>query len=129
MVPAADVLTGAVPAGSDIVVVGGGLVGAETADYAAQQGASVTILEMGPTVAGDGEPVPNQFLLRNLRQRRVRVYTEAVCTEIEELGVRFTQGGRGTPDRTCQSGDFGRWYAARDRAGAGLRTPWLGRFP
>lgn len=94
VVPAADVLTGAVPAGSDIVVVGGGLVGAETADYAAQQGASVTILEMGPTVAGDGEPVPNQFLLRNLRQRRVRVYTEAVCTEIEELGVRFTQGGR-----------------------------------
>ena len=43
--PAAEVLTGKVAAGQNVVVVGGGLVGCETALWLAQQGKSVTIVE------------------------------------------------------------------------------------
>ena len=43
--PAADVLTGKATAGENVVVVGGGLVGCETALWLAQQGKRVTIVE------------------------------------------------------------------------------------
>lgn len=48
-----DVLGGRVRPAGNVVVVGGGLVGMETAEYLAQRGCKVTDLEMGPEYCAD----------------------------------------------------------------------------
>ncbi|WP_434309141.1 FAD-dependent oxidoreductase [Hominifimenecus sp. rT4P-3] len=54
---AADVLTGAKQAGDTMVVVGGGLVGCETALWLAQQGKKVTIVEALPKILALNGPL------------------------------------------------------------------------
>lgn len=77
-----------------IIVIGGGLVGAETADYLAVYGGrKVTILEMKPSIVADGEPNPNHFLLRSLRDHNVDVFVNTSISEIAEDGVHFTLDG------------------------------------
>ena len=76
-------------------IIGGGLVGAETADYlAAYGGRKVTILEMKPAIVADGEPNPNRYLLESLKKHGVDVFVNASIYEIEEDGVRFTYEGQ-----------------------------------
>lgn len=82
VVLATDVLLGQKKAGKHAVVIGGGLVGAETAAFMAQQGSKVSIIELLPQLAGDGEPAANQFLMEDLRTYLVEVWTNAVCSEI-----------------------------------------------
>ena len=48
-----DVLRGHVQPAGSVVVIGGGLVGMETAEYLAQRGCKVTVLEMGPECCAD----------------------------------------------------------------------------
>ena len=54
---AADVLTGAKEAGDTLVVVGGGLVGCETALWLAQKGKKVTIVEALPKILALNGPL------------------------------------------------------------------------
>lgn len=47
-------------------MIGGGLVGAETADYLAEHGCGdVTIVEMLPQIVKDGEPAPTYYPKRD----------------------------------------------------------------
>ena len=95
VVLAMDILMEKIEAGKEIVVIGGGLVGAETADYlAAYGGRKVTILEMKPAIVADGEPNPNRYLLESLKKHGVDVFVNASISEIEEDGVRFTYEGQ-----------------------------------
>jgi len=82
VVTAADVLLGRRKAGKHAVVIGGGLVGTETADFMAQQGSRVAVIEQLPQLAGDGEPAANEFLLEDLRTYGVAVWTGTACVEI-----------------------------------------------
>lgn len=59
-----DVLLGRVQVGDRVVVIGGGLVGIETAMHLAAQGRKVTIVEALPQVARDLEPVSQIALLK-----------------------------------------------------------------
>lgn len=52
-VTAEDILTGKAKAGQRVLVVGGGMVGSETAEYLALKGGDVTILELRPDLAAD----------------------------------------------------------------------------
>lgn len=91
---AMDILTEKVPAGTNIVVIGGGLVGAETADYlAAYGGKKVTILEMKPAIVADGEPNPNYYLLRSLRDHNVDVLVNVSVSGVTADAVHFTLNG------------------------------------
>lgn len=93
VVPAVDVLLGRRKAGKHAVVIGGGLVGTETADFMAQQGSRVAVIEMLPQLAGDGEPAANEFLLDDLRTYGVEAWTGAVCVEIGPNFVVLEQNG------------------------------------
>lgn len=64
-VTAQDILSGA-EAGKNVLVLGGGLIGCETAEYLAAQGRSVTVVEMLPQLAKDMEWCARVLLLRRM---------------------------------------------------------------
>lgn len=86
-----DILAGQVPACQRIVVIGGGLVGAETADHLAEHASQVTIIEMLPAIVKDGEPAPTSYLLERLAKHAVAVYTSAQVTCLTKDRVYFEQ--------------------------------------
>lgn len=86
-VDAHDVLMGKTAVGDRVVVVGGGLVGAETAEFLAMQGKSVTIFEMMPEIAKEAAKNPRKLLLRNLEAHRVDMYTESKVLDVQPTMV------------------------------------------
>lgn len=89
VVTASDVLTGKLDTGRTIVVIGGGMVGCETADFLASKGKMVTIVEILEACATDVPLFINRFLLRRLRDSGVRMLTGVKPEEITEKGVRI----------------------------------------
>lgn len=81
-----EVLNGKKFSGEKIVVGGGGLVGCETALHLAKQGNEVTIIEMLPDVAIGTEPISRNYLLRELKENNVKIFT---LSKIKELGNDF----------------------------------------
>lgn len=87
---ATELLNGKVQAGSEVVVIGGGLVGCETALWLRQMGKSVTVIEMMPDILGGphGMPFMNYDMLKHLlAYNGVEVLTSTKVTSIEENGV------------------------------------------
>jgi 2,4-dienoyl-CoA reductase-like NADH-dependent reductase (Old Yellow Enzyme family)/thioredoxin reductase len=80
--------------GARVVIIGGGSVGAETAEFLVDQERDATLVEMLPEIAGDAEKVNRKVLLRSLGEKgvRVRVLTQAIA--ILEEGVEVEFGGR-----------------------------------
>lgn len=93
VVTAHDVLSSKVVVGGNVVVIGGGLVGAETADHLAHHGCQVSIVEMLPQIVQDGEPAPTRHLLKRLEEKKVNVFTSTSDMEIADDAVSFTQNG------------------------------------
>lgn len=96
IVTADAVLTGAVPAGDSILMIGGGLVGCETALWLAQQGKLVTVVEMLPEILGGHNAMPHMnyaMLTDLLKFHGVVVYTSASVKEIREDMAVLSVGG------------------------------------
>lgn len=77
---------------SNIVVIGGGSVGSETAAHLAAHCNQVTILEMADDIAVDNGMKRDQ-LLTTLSKLHVNVVTGAKVTAIEEGSVYYEKGG------------------------------------
>ena len=77
--------------GKKVVIVGGGSVGAETAEFLVDRKKDVTLVEMLPEIAGDAEKVNRKVLLRSLGEKgaKVRVLTKAVAILEEGVEVEF----------------------------------------
>jgi pyruvate/2-oxoglutarate dehydrogenase complex dihydrolipoamide dehydrogenase (E3) component len=90
---AEDVLQDKTPLGSKVVVIGGGMVGCETAEWIAQQGKQVIIVEQLAEVARDMESRTLKLLLERLESHRVEIIcgTKAECCEGDKVICR--QGG------------------------------------
>jgi len=84
---AADVLLGRKEVGASVLVLGGGLVGCETALHLAQQGKRVTIVEVLSSVARDMFAINRMHLLKLLADTGVRILTETSVAEITDDGV------------------------------------------
>lgn len=89
-----DVLLGRVNVPKRAVVIGGGLVGAETADHMAQHGCRVTLVEMLPRIVQDGENNPTHYLLDRLERGKVDVHVDSRVMEIGADSVTYSQGGQ-----------------------------------
>ncbi|MGA8752481.1 FAD-dependent oxidoreductase, partial [Candidatus Deferrimicrobium sp.] len=87
VVTARDILSGKATAGSCIVVVGGGQVGAEVAEYLAEQGRTVTVLEILDEPAKGMAGIARIPLLCRLEELGVAVWTMATVLEIREKDV------------------------------------------
>jgi len=85
----------------NVVIVGGGLVGCETADFLAQTTDNlgvaptyVTILEMQDRLALDGNSEARHLLMERLVEKRVDIRLNSKADEIVEGGVLFTKDGQ-----------------------------------
>lgn len=74
-------------AGDNVLVIGGGLVGCETADYLAGKGKKVTIVEMLKSTAKDIGPAARFFLRKRLKEHQVTILTQAKVKSIGDDGV------------------------------------------
>lgn len=86
-----DVLRGKVELGKDVVVIGGGLVGSETAEHFSihKPESKYTIIEMMDDIVRDGIANSNRFLKITLKENDVDVFTSATVTEITEDEVKY----------------------------------------
>ncbi|MFW6105044.1 MAG: NAD(P)/FAD-dependent oxidoreductase [Chloroflexota bacterium] len=77
-------------AGGSVVVIGGGLIGCETAFWLAEQGKKVTVVEMLPEVMTTGIRVPDEnriMLLDLLAVNNVDIVTNTVVQEVTAAAV------------------------------------------
>ncbi|MBE6477295.1 MAG: FAD-dependent oxidoreductase [Propionibacteriaceae bacterium] len=91
-----DVLAGETLAGERNVVIGGGSVGCETANFIAASHKSVTVVEMLDDIAVDEEAPTRQDLLADMEGHRVRVLTETTVQEIKQDCVVLEGKSAGT---------------------------------
>jgi 2,4-dienoyl-CoA reductase-like NADH-dependent reductase (Old Yellow Enzyme family)/thioredoxin reductase len=91
-----DILAGKTSMGDRVVILGAGGVGTEVADYMAQRGRKVTIVEFLPVVGPPtGIPViVTQLLMPRLGRYGVEIKTGAKVKEIIDGGVLVTQDGK-----------------------------------
>jgi 2,4-dienoyl-CoA reductase-like NADH-dependent reductase (Old Yellow Enzyme family)/thioredoxin reductase len=75
------------PVGDRVVVIGGGLVGIETALHLAQQGKEVSIVEMLPDIANDANFRYARTYRWEIEKWKVKVFTNTRCSAITDAGV------------------------------------------
>ena len=93
VVMALDVLTGKVEVGSNVIVVGGGMVGCEVAEFLVSKGKKVTILEMLGRIGADIERTNRWVVIGRLRKLGIRMEANAKVEEITYHGVNATRNG------------------------------------
>lgn len=88
-----DVLDGRTLPQGNVVVIGGGLVGLETAELLRERGVTVTVLEQLKEVGGDLGDIRKTTMLGNLYQNGINIVTGAVCSEIRPGTVVIRRDG------------------------------------
>lgn len=73
--------------GDHVVIIGGGVVGCETAELLLQQGKKVTVVEMLDTLAGKMAATTRSILMGHLKGHHLETYMECACREITDHGV------------------------------------------
>lgn len=75
--------------GQKVVMLGGGLIGAETAIHLAMLGREVVLVEMTDKIARDAAQAPREAIMHQLTDREnIQFYTNTRCTEITPTGVK-----------------------------------------
>ncbi|TCO67480.1 FAD-dependent oxidoreductase [Caldanaerobacter subterraneus] len=82
VVTAHDVLKGTVTVGKKVAVIGGGLVGCETAEFLADQSKEVTVIEMLDDIAIDVGSLVRALLLNRMAEKKIKVLTKSKVKEI-----------------------------------------------
>jgi NADPH-dependent 2,4-dienoyl-CoA reductase/sulfur reductase-like enzyme len=93
VISAWEVLSGKKPAGKRVVIIGGGQVGLETADFLKKEGREITILEMLNKVGEDMSPRARKVVIGRLIQNGVEILTEAKALSLREDCVLYDRGG------------------------------------
>ncbi|MCJ7664691.1 MAG: FAD-dependent oxidoreductase [Desulfobacterales bacterium] len=93
-VPAEDVLIGKKTVGNDVIIIGGGIVGCETALHLSKQGKNVTLVEALPEVARDMEMTSKIFftdpMIGLFRKYKIKVVMNRPVIDIRKDGVTLT---------------------------------------
>ncbi|MFZ5925087.1 MAG: FAD-dependent oxidoreductase, partial [Bacillota bacterium] len=89
-----DVIAGKAQVGKKVAIIGGGLVGCETAELLAEKGHEVTIVEMLPRIGWDIGPIVGSLLFDRLEKRGVKTVTDAKTTAIGDRDITVEKGGK-----------------------------------
>jgi len=90
---ATDILLGRRSSGEEVLVVGGGLIGCETAIWLAQQGKKVALAEMRGELMAGKPAVPHvnrEMILDMLAFHKVEVMTGTSLAEVTDSGALFS---------------------------------------
>jgi len=87
-----DVLSGKAAVSGHCAVIGGGLVGTETAEYLLEQGCTVSIIEMLDRIANGESSTILPTILADFKAHNVQQYVNTKVSAIEEGCVKATQG-------------------------------------
>jgi 2,4-dienoyl-CoA reductase (NADPH2) len=77
------------PVGKRVAIIGGGLVGAELAEFMAERGREVSVFEEGPVFAKEMSHPRRWRVLHDLRQAGVGLYGETTVTGIGADSIEF----------------------------------------
>ena len=86
VVSALKVLEGTASVQGDVVIIGGGMIGIETAEFFADKGEKVTVIEQLKSVAADVGPTTRWGLLSRIR-RKVKIFTLTEVVEVKADSV------------------------------------------
>lgn len=87
---AVSVLMGEKEVGQKVAMIGGGLVGCETALWLANMGKEVTVVEMLDQVLSSGKPVPfmnKDMLLTMMKAKNIKFVTSSALLEVVDDGA------------------------------------------
>lgn len=87
---AVEILNGKKKTGENVLMVGGGLVGCETALYLSKQGKTVTIVEAKNNILDAGKPIPHMnkiMLLDLLKMQNIKIITNNSLLEVTDEGA------------------------------------------
>lgn len=85
---AKEVLKGA-ETGKNVVVIGGGSIGCETAEFLAVQGKKVSIIEMQSELASNTGKTAQTILMGHLKGNHVNMFTDSKVQEITKDSVTY----------------------------------------
>ncbi len=117
-----DILTEAVEPGRDVLVIGGGLIGIEVAEFLAARGREVVVVEMMQEIARDMEPITRKITMKRIASMPITILTGTTVKAIEN-GMATVTG----PDGERALGPFEAIVTAvgtrpRDELSASLRA-------
>jgi len=81
------------PIAGEVVIIGGGLVGLELAEYLVERRRKVVVLEPGPDLGPELAIVRRARVLHMLREHGAVIHRGAAAIEIDADAVRFTLAG------------------------------------
>ncbi len=81
------------PLGGEVVIIGGGLVGLELAEFLVERGRRVTVLEPGPSLGAELAIVRRARVLHLLRGHGVEIVVNASIRNINRRAVSFEANG------------------------------------
>jgi 2,4-dienoyl-CoA reductase-like NADH-dependent reductase (Old Yellow Enzyme family)/thioredoxin reductase len=82
-----DVLAGEASVCGNVVIIGGGLVGLEVAEYLHGKAGKITVVEMLNEVAKDLGVLRKICVMENLYASQVEMFTDSKCIEIKEHSI------------------------------------------
>lgn len=88
-----DVLDGRSPTGGRIIILGGGQAGMVMADYLAEQGKTVALLNRRPHFAEEMSSNDRFYLRERLKRDNVTLYKKTTIAQVLDDGVRFSSNG------------------------------------
>ena len=88
-VTAQDMLDGKAQMGKNVLVVGGGMVGCEAAEYLAERGHQVAVIEMKDVIAADVTPENRRYMFENFKENHVLLRPGAKVTQFYTDGVDY----------------------------------------
>ena len=94
VIHAEEAQLGLKPVGQRVLVVGGGIVGLETAEFLANQGKVVTLVEILDQLGGDEALFNKSATLHNVQMAGVVCHTKSQVEEITRDGVRVNVDGK-----------------------------------
>ncbi len=89
-----EVLMGRKEVGKRVVILGGGRIGCEAAEFLALRGKQVTLVEEGEEVGSDISPRTRMFMLPRLNQQGVEMMKKSMVLEMDSTGILISRPGK-----------------------------------
>ena len=77
------------PAAKKVVIIGGGDIGCETADWLAAPDKQISVVEIAPQVLARMKKIPAERILARLKEKGVRIYRDTQVIAIEDQKVHL----------------------------------------